>query len=95
MSEDNINISRTEPPEERLIGSKLSAQHVLERGEEIEPGVYRIEYEDDATVIAEFAYATITEIEDKEKGTDGGRPEPEKSEPADFGYGESTGVQDL
>lgn len=26
---------------------------------------------------------------------DGGRPEPTRSEPADFGGGESTGVQDL
>jgi len=94
MSEDNRNISRTEEPEERLIGSKLSAQHVLDRGEEIEPGVYRIEYEDDATVIAEFAYAIISGVEDDAE-TDGGRPEPKKSEPADFGYGESTGVQDL
>jgi hypothetical protein len=51
----------TERPERRLIGSKLSAQHVLERGEEIEPGVYRIEYEDGATVVCEFAYAIITE----------------------------------
>jgi len=35
---------------------------------------------------------------DKREGIlagDGGRPEPEKSEPADFGGGESTGVQDL
>ena len=53
--------NETEQPERRLIGSKLSAQHVLERGEEIEPGVYRIDYEDDATVVCEFAYAIITE----------------------------------
>lgn len=53
----------TERPERRLIGSKLSARHVLERGEEIEPGVYRIDYEDGATVVCEFAYAIITEAE--------------------------------
>lgn len=98
MSDENRNVSRTEDPEERLIGSRLSAQHVLERGEEIEQGVYRIEYEDDATVIAELGYATITGVEkdtEEEPETDGGRSEPTKSEPADFGYGESTGVQDL
>lgn len=59
-----VNVSRSGDPEERLIGSKLSAKHVLDRGEEIEPGVYRIEYEDDATVVCEFAYATITGVED-------------------------------
>lgn len=96
MSDENINVSRQGDPEERLIGSKLSAQHVMKRGEEIEPGVYRVEYEDDHTIIAEFAYATITGVEvDEEVEPDGGRPEPTRSEPADFGYGESTGVQDL
>lgn len=62
MSNDQYT-SDTDRPERRLIGSKLSARHVLERGEEIEPGVYRIEYEDGATVVCEFAYATITEVE--------------------------------
>lgn len=85
-------MSGTDRPERRLIGSKLSTQHVLRRGEEIEPGVYRIEYEDDATVICEFPYATITEVD---ADTDDGREEPTRSEPADFGHGESTGVQDL
>jgi hypothetical protein len=31
--------------------------------EGIEPGVYRIDYEDGATVVCEFAYAIITEAE--------------------------------
>lgn len=54
-------------PEKRLIGSKLSARHVLERGTEIEPGVYEIEYGDDPTVVAEFAYAIITHVRDDSK----------------------------
>jgi len=56
-------MTQNDNPEDRLIGSRLSAQHVLRRGEEIEPGVYRIEYEDDATVVCEFPYATITDVE--------------------------------
>lgn len=52
----------TEQPERRLIGGKLSAQHVLDRGEEIDPGVYRVEYEDGADVVCEFDYAIITEV---------------------------------
>ena len=55
-----------ESPEERLLGSKLSALHVLERGEEIETGVYEVEYGDGSTIIAELTYAVITEVKDDE-----------------------------
>jgi len=50
-------------PEGRVIGKKLSAQHVLKHGTEIEPGVYRVEYSDGSTITAEFGYATITQVD--------------------------------
>lgn len=56
-------MSHQDTPEDRVIGAKLSAQHVIDRGEEIEPGVYQIEYGDGVTVECEFAYATITAVE--------------------------------
>jgi hypothetical protein len=41
------------------------------------------------------ARETARQVLDLGDGDDDGREEPTRSEPADFGYGDSTGVQDL